>query len=72
MAVDVEVGEGGSIGGMEQLGARGDPDQDVGLGRAASAIAIFLPDGLVEGGDAASGLFLTVPEAPRKRRDPLS
>ena len=49
VAVDVEIGEAGSVGRMEQFGRLREVDQDIGLRRAAPAnITAFLGDGLVE------------------------
>ena len=49
MAVDVEIGEAGSVGCMEQFGGLCEVDQDIGLGRPAPAnISTFLSDSLIE------------------------
>ena len=58
MAVDVQIGEAGSVRRMEQFGGLGEFDQDVGLLWSAPAkIPAFLGDGLVKRGDAAAGLL---------------
>ena len=58
MAVDVEIGEAGSVRRVEQLGGLREVDQDVGLRRAAPAgVAALLGDGLVERRHPAAGLL---------------
>jgi hypothetical protein len=58
MAVDVEIGEAGSVGRMKKFGGLGEFNQDVGLLWSTPAkIPAFLSDGLVERCDAAARLL---------------
>ena len=58
VAVDVEIGEAGSVRRVEQFGGLREFDQNVGLRRSAPAnIAAFLGDSFVECGDAATGFL---------------
>lgn len=63
MAVDIEVGEAGSVGSMEQFGGLRELDQDVGLFRSAPPhIPAFFGDGFIERRHAASGLLQLRPQ----------
>jgi len=60
MAVDVDVGEGGAVGRVEQFGGLREVNQDIGLGRPAPApahISTFLGDRLIERRHPASNLL---------------
>ena len=58
MAIDVEIGEAGTIRGVKQFGGLCEIDQDVGLRWTVPArIPAFLRDGFIERRDAAAGLL---------------
>jgi hypothetical protein len=57
MAVDVEVGEAGAVRGVKELGRLRQFDQDVRLLWAATHVAVFLGDRLVELGQPAAGFL---------------
>ena len=61
MTIDVEVGEGGTVGGMEQFSRARQIDQNIGLGRPSPSVAILLHDGLVKGRNVAAGLLQLYP-----------
>ena len=79
MSVDVEVGETGPVGGMEQLSSVRERDQHVGLCWTASAfVTIFLGYGFVERRHAAAGFLELRPQLLEgreillpERREPL-
>src|SRR5262249_53025901 len=80
MAVDVDVGEGGAVGRVEQFGGLREVNQDIGLFPSAPALAhisTFLGDRLIERRHPANLLQLSTKRlkrgavVPPERREPL-
>ena len=63
MPVDLQISVTCAVWRMKQPGVRGQPDQDVGLGRAApTSVAVLLGDGVVERDHAAARLLELFPQ----------